>query len=522
LAVPTETLHLENWEPLTCRTYLRLVVPRLSTEPDADLDALSIFVHGLPLAIRLIARAFARHRDRTAKAHLARLEAEPLGTLDCQAGPADRSIAATFLEAFGGLGNEERKVLLALAACAQGTRADIVAAVAGVRDDAASNALNALADVSLAEYRDGTEAPWGIHDVVRLFVSAQEGSEDALAAHLSWAGEHLKRHNNPTDYQAMDLGVGEIVAGTERLLRTGKVERAAELTFPLGQHLLRRGQYVLALGLFERLLEHVIPDSAMDAACSGNLGVLYRTLGNMPKAIAFHERSLTIEEKIGLLGGQALQLGNLGGCYLILRDIPKAIQFLKRSLVIDQKLGLLESQATSLDNLGLCYRRLGDVPKAIGFHARALVIDEKVGQLEGQARALGNLGICFQGLGDITRAIEFMQRSLAINNQIGRLEGQAAQLGNLGTCYQLLGDVPKAIEFHEQALAIDETLNGRASHLGNLGRCYQHLGDVPKAIDSFERCLALLEAMGLPDSHPNVSMARKSLEALRVTSEISC
>jgi tetratricopeptide (TPR) repeat protein len=115
-----------------------------------------------------------------------------------------------------------------------------------------------------------------------------------------------------------------------------------------------------------------------------------------------------------------------------------------------------------------------------------------------------------------------MQRSLAINNQIGRLEGQAAQLGNLGTCYQLLGDVPKAIEFHEQALAIDETLNGRASHLGNLGRCYQHLGDVPKAIDSFERCLALLEAMGLPDSHPNVSMARKSLEALRVTSEISC
>jgi tetratricopeptide (TPR) repeat protein len=477
LGVPAATIRLEHWPPATSRQYLRDVVPRLAKEPDADLNALSGFVDGLPLAIRLLARALLNNVSRSAKGHLALLRAQPLGTLDKFAAGPDRGVAATFLEAYGGLSADEQKVLRALAACAQGTRAEIVATVAGLDAATAKEALDALYRVSLSEFRAGGTAPWGLHDVLRMFVAAQPGSKGVSAAHLIWVREHQRQHSDPLAHVEREEGITEVVAAFERLLAAGENGQASEVLDPVYDHLTRYGRYAQVVDLTERLL----------ASPGGG--------------------------DIGIAGAW---LGNLGNCYKTLGDIPKAIDLHQRALAMKEKLGDLDGQAFGLASLGNCYRTLGDIPKAIDLHQRALAMHEKLGHLSGQASDLGNLGNCYGTLGDIPKAIDFLQRSLAIDEKLRRLEGQAIQLGNLGCCYATLGDIPKAVDFHQRALAMNEKLGileGQARALGNLGNCYKTLGDIPKVIDSFQHSLALLRKMGLPENHPHVVMLQKMLAA---------
>ena len=185
LAAPAATLRLEHWELEICRQYLRDNVPRLTSEPDADLDALAAFVQGLPLALRLIARALALNITRTPKQHLARLRAEPLGALDNHAGPNDRGVAATFLDAYRDLTSLEQSTLHALASCAQGSRTEIVAAVATQDIPATEDALTTLYNSSLADFRQASPAPWSLHDVVRIFTRSQPESAATRTARTS-------------------------------------------------------------------------------------------------------------------------------------------------------------------------------------------------------------------------------------------------------------------------------------------------------------------------------------------------
>jgi tetratricopeptide (TPR) repeat protein len=479
LDAPAVTIRLAHWPPAISRAYLRDVVPRLAGEPDADLDALATFVQGLPLAIRLIGRALGQNVARTVREHLERLRKEPVGALDAAVGPADRGVAATFLESYRALAPLEQAALRALASSAQGTRAEIVAAVAGNAVAATEDALNTLYRFSLVDHRQGALAPWGLHDVVRLFTRAQPEIAESDTAHLAWVKAHLAAHANPLDHEKLDEGISEALVTFDRFLVRGHVAAASQLLDLTYLHLTHRGRSAQVAKLIEQLLA-ALPVEADDgrAAWLGNLGLCHRTLGDFPKAIDILQRSLTIYENLGNLAGQANVLGNLGVCYKNLGEIPKAIDFHRRALALHEKLDLLGSQATDLGNLGACSQVLGDIPGAIDYLQRALAIDEKLGNLEGQANHLGNLGGCYENPGDIPGAIDYLQRALTIDESLGKLEGQAIQLNNLGHCYRLLGEIPKAINF-------------------------------------LERSLATFRAMGFPESHPRIRFVLRWLEDLR-------
>jgi tetratricopeptide (TPR) repeat protein len=488
-------LVLGRWSEEICRAYLREVAPGLGSASDKDLDALAMFVGHLPLAVRLLARLLLRPGTTSARL-LVRLNQEPLGTLDKVATGADRGVAATFKASYDALDEGQRVVLRALAACARVTSAGTVgllatatapadeeaprstatpwiAGVAGTGREEVGEVLADLAERSLVECVDREGGLWTMHDVVRLFVRAQPETRQADEAHLALARAHVEAHRDPLDWQAMEAGMAEVLAAVDRLLGAGDAEGAAGLVGRTHAHLMRRGQYGELVERYEQLAAR-LPESEALAILLGNAGLCYRRLGDIPKAIEYHQRDLAAYERLGQLDGQARQLGNLG----------------------------------------LCYEEQGDIPKAVEHHLRSLDIEEKLGRLEGQAADLGNLGICYRAQGDIPRAIEHHQRALAINEKLGRLEGQANQLGNLGNCYRTEGDIPKAIEHLHRSLAIDEKLGrleGQAIQLHNLGNCHYDQADLPRALDCFQRALALHRRIGLPEHHPNV---RETLDAI--------
>jgi hypothetical protein len=64
-----------------------------------------------------------------------------------------------------------------------------------------------------------------------------------------------------------------------------------------------------------------------------------------------------------------------------LGDIPKAIDFHQRSLALEEKLGRIEGQAQSLESLAECRGALDQPAAAQAFKARALALREQLARL---------------------------------------------------------------------------------------------------------------------------------------------
>ncbi len=512
LQIESVPLELSLWSLRRCRAYLRQVALELAREPDEELDALSEFVGCLPLALQLIANQPVHDRGISAADLLRQLQAEPIDTLERFVGTAGgltRGVVQTFVASLNALGAGERQALRALAVCASGTRTEIVAAVARLDNKVARTALNRLTSASLAQHVEQAAAPWALHDVIRALVCEQAKAQGELvpleAAHQRWVEQHIDQYAEPTRFAELEAGVAEGIVCVRRLLGAGRAREASELFLPLCDHLRRRGEYPKALRVAWRFVDSN-DDELVQAPWLGNLGLCYQALGEVQKAIDLHQRAFALNERLGVIAGQASDLGHLGSCYQVLGNLSTAIGFLKPAVELSEKLGLQEDLAVQLGNLGVCYHMQGNIPKAIELLERALALNEQLRRVDGQASALDNLGLCYHTPGHIPRAIELHKRALKLSKTFGDVQRQAAALGNLGVCHQILNDIPKALELHKCALKLNERLNrleGQAIALGNIGNCYQTLGDLPTAIGFLEQALALFTQLGQLEGQAN-------------------
>ncbi len=513
-------LRLGTWDAAACRAHLREAVPSLSAAPDAVLDALGRAVGGLPLAVRRLVRQLLRG-DATGvapEALLARLDGEPLAVLD---GAGDdlrgnqrdeRTVMATFHGALRGLGEVERRVILALAACGLETRAEVVGAVAGVRADEASMALEGLAEQSLVEWSPEADHPFRLHAVLRVLLASLPGAAAATTAHEAWVMNRVMAR--VAERRDLDRDVGEVLAVVDRCARRGDGAAAREALAAILAILDRRGMYAELVAAATQVLAALPPEGSEAAATLCDLGLAWCALGDVPQATGCFERALIIAEERRWHEGQALALGGLGRCYAALGEWHTALSHHQRAASIDEITSQRAAFANDLANVGLASRRTGDVAGAIEHLERALAIHEELGNLDGRAEVLGGLGLCFRDIGEHKSAVEYFQRALAIHEQLGRRSGQATTLGNLGNTYRSLGELDQAVDHLERALALYEELgllDGQGTALGNLGACYRALGEKAKARSYHERALAVLRQAGLSNDHPHVQAMLRAL-----------
>lgn len=217
------SLKLGLWSRSEGIAYLRARVSLDEIEDD-DLAPLVEFVGRLPLGVRLVAAFLHRRRSLSPRAALDQLQTTALAALDKYASGGLHGVALTFKDSFEALETDGQRVLRAVAVCARQTRTEIVAAIAGVDD--ADEWLDELLARSLVELTPGADAPWGLHDIVRMFVLAQPGREAMEEAHLAWCRRHVARHGDPSQYQQFEIGEGEVRTAHERLSRAGETDDA--------------------------------------------------------------------------------------------------------------------------------------------------------------------------------------------------------------------------------------------------------------------------------------------------------
>ena len=236
-----------------------------------------------------------------------------------------------------------------------------------------------------------------------------------------------------------------------------------------------------------------------EASAYGNLGVVFKSVGQYTKAEEYLQKALVIRKEIGDKRGEATDYGNLGTVFQSVGQYTKAEEYLQKALVIKKEIGDKRGEATDYGNLGTVFKSVGQYTKAEEYLQKALVIRKEIGDKQGEAADYGNLGTVFQSVGQYTKAEEYLQKALVIRKEIGDKQGEASAYGNLGTVFQSVGQYTKAEEYLQKALVIRKEIGdkkGEASAYGNLGTVFQSVGQYTKAEEYLQKALVIKQEIG--------------------------
>jgi tetratricopeptide (TPR) repeat protein len=252
-----------------------------------------------------------------------------------------------------------------------------------------------------------------------------------------------------------------------------------------GNFLRRVGRVSQAKGMYEQALKIGSEvDEVWKSVAYGNLGELYRTLGNLDKSEEMHKKALEIDQRLGRKKGMAIQYGKLGRVYRRRGELEASEEMHRKALSLNLETKNLAGTAVDYGDLAQVYRRKGDVDTALHYLQQALQINESLRQELGIAIVCGNLGIIYRKRNNLDAAEEMHKRSLAIDRRLGHLEGEAIQSGNLGLVYLRRGKLDEAETWLNKSLAINERLGrieGIADDHRDLGLVYEARGDTALA-----------------------------------------
>jgi tetratricopeptide (TPR) repeat protein len=361
--------------------------------------------------------------------------------------------------------------------------------------------------------RDGVVGFDTIHPATAEFVARQFGDHPELQreTHSRVGFYYVARAKT-------SIHLDEVIEAGHHLFQAGEYDRAYEMlgsaSLGLQNHgRVREGLQVLEPFLAEGVRKAMMPD--LVGRLLGAVGLAYDRLGEVERAIGYHEQALVNARAIGDRQDEGNALGNLGTAYALLGEVERAIGYHEQGLVIAREIGDRRGEGNALGNLGAVYNRLGEVERAIGYHEQALVIDREIGDRGGEGTDLGNLGAAYNRLGEVERAIGYFEQALVIDREIGDRGGEGADLGNLGLAYAQLGEVERAIGYYEQQLVITRAIGdrrGEGTALGNLGLAYADLGEVERAIGLMEQTLRIGQEIKDPQI---VRYSTAQLERLR-------
>ena len=477
----------------------------------------------LPLALDIAARLIMKRKWSSAE-YLSRLEGAPSLVAELCLPLAERpedSVAVAFALSYEALNEGQQRLFRALGVMTEGGFAP--SGVAGVLAEEPSQVERGLEDLeALSLVRSGVvRGRYELHpllaDYSRTLARGAGEWESLRNAHLAYYLGYAERYT--ADYGALEVELGNLMAAGEWAWESGEnvgVQALAQWLYASDVHFLDlRGHAREAVRLLGWVVEaaRAMGDRWGEGVWLGNLGNAYVDLGEVRRAIEYHEQALEIAREIGDRQGEGTDLGNLGSAYENLGEVRRAIGYYEQALGIAREIGYRPHEGTHLGNLGTAYKSLGEVGRAIEYHEQALEIAREIGDRREEGNALGNLGNAYADLGEARRAIEYYEQALGIDREIGDRRGEGNALGSLGNAYYSLGEVQRAIEHHEQALVIAREIGdrrGEGNRLGSLGLAYKNLGDLARARELWEQALDVYEAI----EDPNAERVRGWLAAL--------
>ncbi len=537
---------LETLPPDTAREMFVRLAPRAADGPAAVLDELTALTGGLPLAIALLARLYARHPAWT----LADLTTETRTSMLTLTAETD-NVAAAFDVSYRHLPSSQRQFFFCLG-LHLGTTIDAYAAAAltgtGLRDAAGHlDALHGEALLTETGYRR-----YGMHDLIRRYardraaIRPAKSRDQALGRlldyyqHTAALAETLLARQTRTS-PAWVLAVppddvpdltgrtqalawaraerGNLIACLDHATTTDQHARVTALTAAITSSLRIDGPWNDALtrhATAARAARH-LGDHLGQASALNELGNVRRLTGDYLGAVRAHEEALGLYRDLGDQLGQANALCYLGSVRRLTGEYTSAVQSQEDALSLYRDLGDQLGQANTLNELGSVQRLTGEYTSAVQSLQEALAIYRGLGDQLGQANALRELGVAQRRTGDYPGAVEALQEGLGLCRDLGDRLGRASALNYLSGVLRQTADYPGAIKAAREGLGLCRDLGdrlGQANALNYLAGALRRTGEYPGALQAVQEGLRLCRDFGSRLGQANALMEMGAVRQL--------
>jgi tetratricopeptide (TPR) repeat protein len=352
-------LNLDTLPAEDAHALLLKIAPRVGDDCAAEIAALC---GCLPIALRLAGSLLAERIDLSPSLCLDRLR-----DAQTRLGLVDASLSLSY----DLLAEDLRYLWCQLSVFPSTFDAVAATAVWKLEPDPAQDSLGELLRYSLVDWNPDT-ARYRLHELVRLFAASRLADDDRLAS---------QRHH---------------AAHYQRVLRA-----ADELYMQGGDSLL------ISLALFDLEWDNVqagqewAAGHAQEDDEAAKLCNLYPGAGAHCLNLRLHSREWIDWLKAARHAAQRLgdhtaggnHLGNLGLAYRALGQVERAIDYTQQALAIAQEIGDRRMEGGALGNLGNAYRDLGQVERAIDYTQQALAIAQEIGDRRGEGNHLANMAL---------------------------------------------------------------------------------------------------------------------------------
>lgn len=263
----------------------------------------------------------------------------------------------------------------------------------------------------------------------------------------------------------------------------------------------------------ERLSDDVGRERRGRADTLHSLGRLYRSSGNLPKAVESYDRALQLRREIGDRQGEAVTLSDLASAYRDLDAPEKALEPYQRALQIFVELGNRRGEAGARHNIGFVNFRMRRNDEALKFYAQALSIRQSENDLRGEASTLNGMAGVHKESGDTQSAMELLERAALKFREVGDRANEAVAKNNIGLIYDDWGAWQDALNKYKEALSIQQSLPERersqrseAVAIRNICLMYATMGETQRALDELEKPLSI----GLTLNEPSLIGSMRS------------
>lgn len=180
-------------------------------------------------------------------------------------------------------------------------------------------------------------------------------------------------------------------------------------------------------------------------------GVALVGKGKYPEALRCHLEALKISEELNLKGLTGNNYNNIGIVYASMGNYPKAIEYFKKALDVLEAYGHA-SMFHTLINLADMYSKNKEYSLAMEYNKKALDISQEVKDTASMAIILYNMGETMHKTGLDEKALEYLQRSLIISKRVHDIEGVSYSYNLLAGIYFGKKQYGKSISYAEQSI----------------------------------------------------------------------
>lgn len=153
--------------------------------------------------------------------------------------------------------------------------------------------------------------------------------------------------------------------------------------FKEGRKYVKENRFDKAISEFKKCLKHSKATSANKAAAHILVGNCYYNLSKLKEAEKHYKDALKsandVEDKEERLRGRGAAFGNMGLIYKTKGDLDKALEYFQKALKIDQEIGYQQGQASDLGNIGIVYYKRGKRDEALKYLNESLTIFKRIG-----------------------------------------------------------------------------------------------------------------------------------------------